>query len=397
MIKGYLKKQGIEFSEKEEADILILNSCAVKDKTEHKMIARTKEFCRISENTKAKVIVTGCLPKVNPLRISGVSEKIIQFGPELERITKELDLKEEKYCPYTEQEKESNITAIIPIEQGCLSNCSYCATKLARGNLKSFGIEDLKKKFELELEKGAKEFFLTGVDLGCYGFEKGKKLTDLLKELLEFEGDYRIRIGMTNPQYLNSLKEELLELYKDERLYLFLHSPIQSASNNVLKKMKRGYRKENWIEGVKEFRREFKDLTVWTDVICGFPEETREEFQETIEALKEAKPDNVNVSRYSRRPNTEAFEMKQLLGKEAKERTREAAEVSEMLSVKRNKRMENRKEKVLVVEKGSRNTVKARTRNYKLCVLKEGILGEFLEAKLERSHANYIEAMHILK
>lgn len=174
--------------------------------------------------------------------------------------------------------------------------------------------------------------YLTSQDNGCYGFDKKTNLAKLLKELLKFKGNYKIRVGMINPWYLMKFIDEMIDVYKDERVIKFLHIPVQSGSNKVLKEMKRGGNVDDFKKIFFKFRKEFprqkfSDSTIATDIIVGYPTETEADFEKTLNLIKEIKPEVLNISSFSSRPRTEASKLKQLPSEIIKKRTRELNEV----------------------------------------------------------------------
>ena len=215
----------------------------------------------------------------------------------------------------------------IVISSGCLNACSYCATKLAKGTVKSYPIDCIVNAVKYAAEHGAKKILLTATDTSVYGFDIGTNLAELLKEVVKIKGDFKIRVGMMNPQHIKPFLNELVEVYKNPKIIKFVHIPVQAGSNRVLKDMRRGYTVEEFKEIVKKFRKEIPNITISTDIICGFPTETEEDFEKTIELVKEIKPEVVNISKFYPRPNTEAKKMKQLPTSVIKERSRKLSEV----------------------------------------------------------------------
>ena len=237
---------------------------------------------------------------------------------------------------------------IIQLSEGCLGKCTYCITRFARGKLKSYKPKSIIKSVRTAISKGFKEIWLTSQDNSSYGLDIGTNLAELLKEILKIDGDYKIRIGMMNPMFLKN-SSNLIDIFKDERIFKFVHIPVQSGSNKILKLMKRGYTVEEFEHIVKSFRKN-PNMTIWTDIIVGFPTETEEEFQMSVELLKRIKPDYVNVSRYSNRPGTEAKKMKQVPTEIKKERSRIMSKLVNQIAFEKNKKWINWNGKILIDE-----------------------------------------------
>ena len=198
---------------------------------------------------------------------------------------------------------------IIQISSGCLSECSFCQTKLAKGGLRSYRIGDVVRQARADMADGCREFWLTSTDNGCYGMDIGADLpglVDAVAGMREGGPEYMVRVGMMNPMYVPRIRAGLLRSFRSPRVYRFLHIPVQSGSGSVLRAMRRSHTAATFADAAAAFRAEFGRFTIATDVITGFPGETDGDFGETVRMLEEARPDVVNVSRYSARPGTEA-------------------------------------------------------------------------------------------
>lgn len=392
-IKGLLLEKGIQecrLEELEKGGLAVINTCAVKETTEKRMLSRIEKVWKIAERKKFKLVVFGCLAKAMPEKVRKISEEIAIIPPALEELSEFLGSEKKEFSPGNLRISEG-ITAIIPVCRGCLGECTYCIVKKARGNLKSYAVKELKKAFEKEIKNGKREVWLTAQDCGCYGFDIKTNLAELLKELLKIEGNYRIRVGMMNVQHLKKFLPELLEEMHDERVYKFLHIPLQSGNNRILELMNRNYTIEEWLETAEKARKEFPEITIATDIIAGFPAETEKEFEETLQALKKAKVDVVNISRFGKRSGTKAALMKEVLSKVKKDRSRKAARFYEKLAKERNERMVGKIEEVLVCEKGKQGTMVARASNYKPVVLENAKLGDFAKANVLKAEKTFLK------
>jgi len=307
LLAGRLVDDGnILVDSEKEADKIIVNTCSVKNKTQSKIIhylnEQTKKF------PEKEIEVGGCLVKTLDLGKKFPNIHVIDTIN-----TNKLN------TPIFRNNKE---IGIIQICQGCLNYCTFCSTKLARGNLKSYRIGDIKRAFEQAVSEGCKVIYLTSQDNGAYGKDINTDLPELVKELLEVKGNYKIRIGMMNPWHLRKIINNLVEIYKDERIQPFLHIPVQSGSEKVLKDMKRIHTVDEFREAVKLFREKIPNIDIATDIIVGFPTETEQDFLETYNLIKEIKPEVINIAAFSSRPGTQAAKMKQLSSEIIKERTK---------------------------------------------------------------------------
>jgi len=232
----------------------------------------------------------------------------------------------------TKQRKEVKLSLpksknnIIQILQGCKGNCNFCITRLEKGRLYSYPKSKIIQEFKKAITKN-KVIYLTSQDNACYGLDKNhhSQLPELLNEILKIKGNYKIRIGMMNPTHTLPILKELITVYKDQKIIKFLHIPVQSGSNKVLKEMNRFHSVEDFKKIVKLFRKAIPDITISTDIIVGYPTETELDFQQTLKLLKQIKPEVLNISRFTSRPHTLAAKLKQLSTEIKKQRSRISA------------------------------------------------------------------------
>ncbi|MCX6799141.1 MAG: tRNA (N(6)-L-threonylcarbamoyladenosine(37)-C(2))-methylthiotransferase [Candidatus Diapherotrites archaeon] len=390
-IRGFLAANGIRISKTpEKSDAIIINTCAVKKPTETRMLNRIRKLHALAQKKGIALVVFGCLPAINSAAIAQVSREIVQIPPSLEKLAEFLGLPREEFSPCLPQQKENRFVSIIPIARGCLGRCAFCCVRQARGDLKSYSIKEIDARFKQAI-KETPEVWLTGQDCGCYGADIGASIVELLRELLSNKGDFRVRVGMINPQRMLKFLDEYLPLFEDERLYRFFHIPLQSGSNAVLKAMNRNYTKEDFLFLVKQIRKKLPDATIATDVIAGFPGETEAQFGETASVLRAVQPDVVNVSKFGARPGTVAAKMPcQVGGREVKRRSKALAVLCRQLSLERNKRLVGTAQRILVAEKGKKGGFVGRSLSYKHVVVQKNLLGKFAGVKIKRAFATHL-------
>ncbi|MHA1763678.1 MAG: radical SAM protein, partial [Promethearchaeota archaeon] len=197
----------------------------------------------------------------------------------------------------------------------------YCCVKNARGRLKCYDPAKIVENVEFQLNLGIKEIYLTSQDCSIYKY-RNTDLKDLIVRISRLEHDFFLRIGMINPRFLIDHFEQLLTIFKLDKVYQFLHLPIQSGSDKILKKMQRPYLISDILDKIDLLRKQFPFLTFSTDIICGFPSESEHDFYRTINVIKWLKPDIINISKFTTRPHTEAKNMEQLDSKIIKERSK---------------------------------------------------------------------------
>jgi len=387
-----------EPSSLKDADIIIINTCTVKNKTINNLRKRFKLIHK--ENPHGKIIVTGCIPQASKNSIFEISEmkKFSLLGPNnLNKINYLInskikkDILEEDEETIKEKEGRLNLDShknieIIPISKGCLSKCTFCQTKLARGSLRSFKPEEILERVRRAVSKGTKIIYLTSQDNGCYGFDfKGRdyKLPDLIKDLCEIKGEFKIRIGMANPIHLKKIILPLLKIMKNEKVFKFLHIPIQSGSNKVLKDMRRGNSVEEYKEIILIAEKEIPKITISTDIIVGFPTETNIDFQDTLNLLDETKPSIVNRAKFSARPGTLASKMKQISTNTITNRSKILNKKITQISKELNEKWINWEGEVIIETKKKKGSCVARNLSYKPIVIKKEIKeGKKLRVKI---------------
>ena len=394
LMAGLLKESKFEIvNDPEDAFVIIINTCTVKGKTETKFfnyLEKTKE-----KYPYKKIIITGCIPQTDPGKLKGYSllgtsqltnivqlvEETINDNP-MAMLTKEqlprLNLSKIRKNPAIE---------IIPISEGCLgSPCAYCKVKSARGSLRSYPKEEIVKQARNAIKDRIPEIWLTAQDTGCYGKDINSSLPELLKELIQLPGSFKIRLGMLNPNHLIEFLDELIEIYKSDKIFKFLHIPVQSGNNEILKAMKRKYTVEQFKEIIEKFRKAIPEITIATDIICGFPGETEQQFYDSLDLIKQIKPDVLNISRFWPRPKTKAAEMEnQIHDNETKRRSALVADIFHNIARMQNERWLNWEGEILIDEKGKDETWTGRNFAYKPVVVKGNYrLGDIVDIKVNK-------------
>lgn len=401
IMAGLLKENGFEIVDKEEeSDLNILVTCNVKLPTEKRMINEIKKF----STSKKPLIVAGCMPSTQKELIEKINQKASLLGPNsiskiVEAVKETMEgkkvvflenLKKPKVC--LPRVQRSSVIHITQISTGCNLACSYCIVRINKGNLFSFPFDLIVKDVEDAIKQGKKEIWITSQDNSSYNFE-GKNLANLLEKICKLEGKFFVRVGMVNPFFTKKILEDLIQAYKNEKIFKFLHLPIQSFSENVLEKMRRGYKPKDALEIIKKFYEAFPNLTLSTDIIVGFPSETEEDFQETLKFIEKVKPDIVNISKFGLRPGTEAAKMKQLPESKIKKRSKEAFELVRKISFEKNQKWLDREGECLIDEKGMKNkSFIARNFAYKPIVIKseKSLLGQFKTIRITEAKSNYL-------
>jgi MiaB-like tRNA modifying enzyme len=277
---------------------------------------------------------------------------------------------------------------IIEIASGCMSECTFCQTKLAKGDLQSYRLGDIVRQVKHDLEDGCVEVWLTSTDNGCYGLDIGTSLPELVQKVSEIEHDFRARVGMMNPMHLPRIKERLLESFASDKVFKFLHLPVQSGSDKVLKDMKRLHTSKIFHDVNSTFRKRFDRFTIATDIIVGFPTETEDDFIKTVDLIDKTRPDVINLSRYSARTGTKASQMEQINVSEVKRRSKIIFDRAKKISQERNEEWVGWEGDVLFDEV-SDGIIKGRNFAYKQVVTDNKVkLGQNANVKITKATPN---------
>ncbi len=394
LMEKLLKKRGHIIACERDAEVVIVNSCGVKSPTERKIM---KKLGLLS--SKKRVVVAGCLAQGKPKMIK---EKFPLYGilgvEALDNVVGLVEGTEAEDINRRGLNKaalgvvhRSHEISIVEINEGCMSNCSYCFTKRARGNLNSFPVIDIVRN----VKHSNTEVWLTSQDTGCYGFDIKTDLPKLLDEISKLGRKTLVRVGMMSPHHAFKISDKLLNSFKSDKIFRFLHAPVQSGSDSVLKHMARGYRAETYVKLVEKFRKNFDRFTFATDVITGYPTESEDDFKKTVELLEITKPDVTNISMFWEREGTRAAELKQLPNRIRKDRSRIVTRLCEDISLENNNNWIGWEGDVFVDEIGKFNTFMARNFAYKPVVLKNARLGEFVNVKIVDAKIHYLVAKRL--
>ncbi|CRK99114.1 CLUMA_CG012085, isoform A [Clunio marinus] len=338
----YMAGQLVQFgynltNEKDRADLWLLNSCTVKNPSEDTF----RNDIQTGLNNGKKVVVAGCVPQgggskqdyCKGLSIVGVNQidRVVEVVEETLKgnTVKLLQAKKVngKRRPgpslLMPKVRKNPLIEIIPINSGCLNQCTYCKTKHARGDLVSYPPEEIVQRAKDAFQEGVVELWLTSEDTGTYGRDIDTSLPELLYKLIEVIPDgCKMRIGMTNPPYILEHLEPVSDILKHPRVYSFLHVPVQSGSDSVLGEMKREYCIEEFERIVDFLREKVPGVNIATDIICGFPSETPEDFELTMKLCEKYKFGSLFINQFFPRPGTPAANMRRIPANQVKQRTK---------------------------------------------------------------------------
>ena len=408
-LSGMLKRIGYTRTEnKEEAGIILFNTCCVRENAENKVFGNLGALKKLKKKNPDLIIgICGCM-----MQQEGMADRILKefpyvniiFGthnaykfPEyLNRVRtegvqiKEIFNKETDIVEGLPIDRESSVKAFVTIMYGCNNFCTYCIVPYVRGRERSRKPEDILKEIRELVAQGYKEITLLGQNVNSYGkgLEEDVDFAKLLRMINEIEGLERVRFMTSHPKDLTV--DVIMAIKECDKLCEQIHLPVQSGSNSILKKMNRHYTREYYLDLVKKIKEEIPGVTLTTDIIVGFPAETEEDFQETLELVKEVGYSSAFTFIYSRRNNTPADMMLNQVSEEDKHHrfNRLVAAVNERV-IAQNKAEEGNILEVLV-EGNSKNDAEkltGRTRTGRLVNFTgEGInAGDIVNVKITRA------------
>ena len=398
-LKKALIEMGHHPTSEADANAVIVNTCVVTEKTERKIIRR------LGQLQGTRLVVAGCLPAALPESLhqiecrrsmgplKGAQAKEISDLFELPACQKAAGAQPEHSRP-NRLDDHQDCCGIVNIAEGCNGGCSYCIVRRARGRLISRTPEEVVEAVRKLVGCGIAEVQLTAQDTAAYGLESGTNLPRLLRMVTHIPGNFMVRLGMMNPDSTLCIQEDLIEAMHSPKIYRFLHIPVQSGSNRILESMGRRYRASDFLDIVRDFRADFKDLSINTDVIVGFPGENDDDFHATMDLIAALQPDKVNITRFSRRPGTAAARLHDMPDRIKKNRSRQLTRLWLEIAARRNRSYKRRTLDALVTECGRVGTMKARSANYAgIVIYGAPPLGSVCKVDVVGSNAFYLKGL----
>lgn len=423
---GMLENMGYTKTENyEEADLALFNTCCVRENAEDKLFGKLGELKKLKEEKDIVVAIGGCM-----MQEKHITDKIKQSYPFVDIIFGTHTLQkfpEDLYEILTKREKikdvididgevyeglpikrESKIKASVTIMNGCNNFCSYCIVPYVRGRERSRNPKDIIEEVEQLAKEGYKEITLLGQNVNSYlrsentGIRKAKieeykgidSFAKLLREINKIDGIERIRFVSPHPK---DFTDDVIEAIRDcDKVCKLIHLPLQSGSSNVLKIMNRKYTKEAYLELVKKMKKEIPNLTLSTDIIVGFPGETEEDFEDTLDVVRKVNFEQVYMFIYSRRVGTPGDRMENQIPEDIKHKRfdRLKALVESQIQ-SNNEKYVGTMQKVLVegYSKNNTNMLSGRTDSNKVVIFegKEELINKMIDIKIVSEHMWYLK------
>lgn len=407
-IKGLLSSMGFGFTDNENAaDLIILNTCAVRESAEDRVFGIVGSMKKLKENKPSVIIgIAGCMTAQ-----SHIAEKIKKSYPQvgfvlgtsaingLPALLRDslrgrgfgADISEyDDFSAVVPQLRDSSFKASVPIMFGCNNFCTYCIVPYVRGRERSRKPEDIISEVRELVSSGYKEIMLLGQNVNSYGkdLENAMSFPQLLREINAIEGDFIVRFMSSHPK--DASKELIDTIFECDKIAKHLHLPVQSGSSDVLRRMNRRYSAEDYLSIVDYIYSKDPDFSLTTDLIVGFPDETDEDFEETLDIIKRVRYDNIYSFIYSKRSGTKAAEMPDAVSDEVKSRRmRELLEVQRNISTEHYKRFIGRRMRVLAddVSKKKKGCITGKSSEFIIVEFEgdESLIGQFVDVEVTGS------------
>lgn len=385
-IRMKMKEMGWEeASEMEEADLAVINMCSVRQSAVDRVYGRIQKIRKLKKEKEGfKALLTGCLLSKDLSRLREdfdyiLAIKTLPYWEEAlknEKFYYHPDQRDQNFCArygldyfQVSPDYESPHSVYIPVSTGCDRSCTYCVVPSTRGPLHCREEKEILREAEGVLKEGAKEIWLVGQNVNSYRRE-GSDFADLLRRVNGLEGDFWLNFTSSHP---NHFSDKLITTFKEcGKVGKYLSLPLQSGDDEVLKKMARGYSASEYKKLVGRIREEVPEVVLSTDVIVGFPGETRAQFENTLDLFRGIRVDMAYVAEYSPRPGTPASKMEDTVSRKEKERRRKEVEkVLKNTALAQNEKYLGREVEVLVHEAREKVLV-GKTKNYKTVKIENG-------------------------
>ena len=410
-LAGIVEKMGFEKTEKlEEADLVIYNTCCVRENAEERLFGKLGELKKQKEEKGTIIAIGGCMMQ-EPAMLDKIKKsynytdivfgthtlhkfeedlkKVLENGKKVRDVI-DIDGEVIEDLPI---KRNDNFKASVTIMYGCNNFCSYCIVPYVRGRERSRESEKILEEVEMLAKEGYKEITLLGQNVNSYNGRENYKFANLLNDVCKIEGIERIRFISPHPK---DFTDDVIEaIANNPKIARIIHLPLQSGSTAVLKKMNRKYTKEQYLELVDKIKTKIPDVVLSTDIIVGFPEETEEDFEDTLDVVKKVNYEQVFMFIYSRRDGTVADKMENQIPEEIKhKRFDRLKELFDSRVSENNKKYIGTTQKILVdgYSKNDKETLTGRTDTNKVVNFKgkEELIGKMIDIKITEEHKWYL-------
>ena len=411
-ISGMATGMGYEYTENlEQANIYIINTCCVRENAEEKLFGKLGELKKLREKNKAIIAICGCMMQEKHIQqklkrsypyvdiifgthtLHKFPEDVYRILNERKKVKDVLDIDGEVYEGLPIKRNDSK-RASVTIMYGCNNFCSYCIVPYVRGRERSRRPEDILKEIEGLAKEGYKEITLLGQNVNSYKPREEYGFANLLKDVEKIEGIDIIKFVSPHPK---DFTDDVIDaIAKSKKISRLIHVPLQAGSSAVLKKMNRKYTKDHYLNLIEKIKNKVPDALFSTDIIVGFPEETEEDFEETLDVVRKVNFEQIFMFIYSRRVGTVADKMENQIPEEIKhKRFDRLKELFEKQVEENNKKYVNTVQKVLVegYSKTNKDMLTGRTNSNKVVIFEgtENLIGQVIELTILSEHKWYLK------
>lgn len=389
-IDAIMNKMGLSLTENEDkANIIIIVACSVRQKAIDRVSGLAYKWQKKRKAGKLQTVLTGCVAKADKIKLNDKFDLILDINdiadlPKLLANMKPLNIKDYFHI---DPKNSSNFQAYVPIMTGCNNYCSYCIVPYTRGREKSRPAKDILKECRKLIKNGYKEITLLGQNVNSYK-DINYNFPDLLKKIDNIKGDYWLRFVTAHPKDFSNKLIKVVE--QGKHITPYVHLPVQSGSDAVLNKMNRKYTVKEYTLIVSKLKKANPSISISTDIIVGFPKESKKDFYNTATLLKNIEYDMAYIARYSPRPHTMASNIKDNVPAcEKKKREQTLNEILKKTALKNNEKYIGKIVKVLV-EKKNKNNFIGKTYTFKTVIFSSNekeIVGEFVDIIIDRAEA----------
>ena len=410
-LAGIVENMGFEKTEKlEEADLVIYNTCCVRENAEERLFGKLGELKKQKEEKGTIIAIGGCMMQ-EPAMLEKIKKsynytdivfgthtlhkfeedlkKVLENGKKVRDVI-DIDGEVIEDLPI---KRNDNFKASVTIMYGCNNFCSYCIVPYVRGRERSREPEKILEEVEMLAKEGYKEITLLGQNVNSYKGKENYKFANLLNDVCKIDGIERIRFISPHPK---DFTDDVIEaIANNPKIARIIHLPLQSGSTAVLKKMNRKYTKEQYLELVEKIKLRIPDVVLSTDIIVGFPEETEKDFEDTLDVVRKVNYEQVYMFIYSRRKGTIADKMEKQIPEEIKhKRFDKLKELFDSRVSENNQKYIGTTQKILVdgYSKNDKATLTGRTDTNKVVNFKENenLIGKMIDIKITEEHKWYL-------
>ena len=358
------------------ADLVIVNMCSVRQSAVNRVYGLSEKLINIRKNRpELQTILTGCILEKDRKKMKNKFDRIIN----IQDINHIINPTSEKHCLSVPHIYSSSSSAYVPIMTGCNNFCSYCVVPYTRGREHSRPVSEIISEIKKIVKKGYLEIILLGQNVNSY--KDGQSFPELLKTINDIPGKFWISFLTSHPK---DFSDELIEVMTNSpKICPYIHLAVQSGDNQILEKMNRNYTIEQYKKIILKIRKKIPGINISTDIIVGFPGETKKQFAHTKKLMKKIKFDMAYIAQYSPRPKTKAFALKNDVSlKEKKRRNKVLNKILKKTALQKNQKYIGKKVEALVV-----NPKEAKTKSFKRITLeKTAIPGTFISCQITGAH-----------